>query len=249
MAIDVSYLQELGYSEEELRSYEQSWADGILEYLYDNQTYVLENMRSIQSDFDSDLLLKLPIFYPDAFVLPPTVFQANLEELRFVFPEEWPDIIETQFWGYDGFDSEYMNIKTVRDPVLYQPFLETVGTNQIKKIQKAVLSLCKPSSRIYKFIVMLGKDAGIDISAKDLSEDYLPILEEGKYEVTDNVAFLQQQGLSNSMTEEILTCNPLLLCGTETDLENSLIDAVGEPFPQIMEEMPIEQLEDTLFQI
>lgn len=249
MTTDLSFLVELGYSDDEIQSYRQSWADGILSYLSENQTYVLENMRFLQDDFDPDLLLKLPVFYPDAFVLPPTVFQANLEELRFVFPEEWPDIIETQFWGYDGFDSEYMNINTVRDPVLYQPFLETVGTNQIKKIQKAVLSLCKPSSRIYKFIVMLEKDAGIDISAEDLSEDYLPILEEGKYEVTDNVAFLQQQGLSNSMIEEILTCNPLLLCETETDLENSLMDAFGEPFPQIMEEMPIEQLEDTLFQI
>lgn len=249
MTTDLSYLKELGYSYDEIQSYQQSWADGILSFLSENQTYVLENMRFLQNDFDADLLLKLPVFYPEAFALAPQDFQRHLQKLQSAFQWDWKDIIENQFWGYDGADGKYMKGSIVFNQTLYEPFLETMGTNDEKKIAEALQSLQDPTSRIYKFIVMLRLDAGIDLTPQDFPEDCLLFLEVCKYELQSNVNFMQNKHLPESVLIEIFASNPMLLCGSELELEESLKSVFGDDYVQTMSELPIEQIDEMLLEI
>lgn len=249
MTADLFYLKELGYSDDEIQSYQQSWAEGILSYLSENQTYVLENMRFLQDDFEPDLLLKLPVFYPDAFVLYPQTFRKYLSLLKTEFPDGWVDIIEKQFWGYDGIAASEANGGNETDPVLYQPYLETIGTNREENVHKALDSLRHPSSRVYDFIDKLKTETGITLSAEDLPEEVLPDLEVAKYEVVDNVCFLQQQGISDCVIEEILICNPIMMCGSESELDDMLKSAFGKDYSKKLEEMTLEDIDETLVQL
>ena len=101
---DLSYLSDLGYEEDEIAEYIRSWNPGIIECLSFHTEYVKENLRLLQNSIDGDLLLTLPIFYTDSFVLPPKVFQNRLQKLIDAFPDNWYRIIELQFYGYEGTD-------------------------------------------------------------------------------------------------------------------------------------------------
>lgn len=247
MAVDTSYLLSLGYSEKDISEYEHQWAEGILEFLSANQTNVIENMRFLQQDFEPDLLLRLPVFYPDAFALEPQDFSKHVSALKTAFPYDWSDIIEGQFWGHDGVDIIYMRNDVVKNRILYQPFLETVGTNRESDVMEALHSLQSPSSRIYKFIVMLRKDTGLDLTAEDFPEETLMEMEQWKYEVVGNVRALQKKGVMESVIRTILWCNPMMLWCSTSYLDNVLRSSFGDNYVGTMEEMDSEQLEDALY--
>ena len=250
MAVDMSYLFSLGYTEEDLREYEASWADGIIAFLSANQANVIENMRFLRQDFESDLLLRLPVFYPDAFALEPQDFSKHVSALKAAFPYDWSDIIEGQFSGFDGMDGTYMTEDVVKNRILYQPFLETVGTNRESDVMEALRSLQAPSSRIYKFIVMLTKETGLDLAAEDFPEETLLDLEQAKYEVVDNVCALQKKGMTESVIRTILWCNPMMLWCSTSYLDNVLRSSFGDNYVETMEEkMNSGQLEDALYSI
>lgn len=96
------YLSELGYSREDIVSYICSWNKNIITDLVDCHENVTANMKYIEDDFDSELLLKLPVFYPETFVMDPQVFKKHFDILKTEFPDEYADIIEKQFWEDDG---------------------------------------------------------------------------------------------------------------------------------------------------
>ena len=73
--MSIHYLKKLGYSEKEIEKYDESWNENIISYLADNSDAVYENMNYLFKDFDKDLLLKLPVFYPETFALLPEVFR------------------------------------------------------------------------------------------------------------------------------------------------------------------------------
>ena len=249
MGCDVTYLRELGYTEEEIRAHEQAWAEGILEYLSDNRENVLENMRALRDGIDRRLLPKLTVYYPEAFVLPPARFRRHLSVLQAAFPDAWAEIIKKQFWADDGTDPVYMTAETVGDGVDSRPFLETVGADDARAVEEAVRSLKEPSTRVYKFIEMLRIDAGLDVTAEDIPEECLQDLEVGRYEVADCVAFLQVQNVPDAAIREILTCNPLLLFATEAELDERLRAAFGERYAETLESLSEEELENALYEM
>lgn len=247
MAIDTSYLFSLGYTEEDLREYESHWAKGILDFLSANQTNVVENMRFLQKDFEPDLLLRLPVFYPNAFAIEPQDFSKHISTLKTIFPDDWAIIIEDQFRSFEGTDGIYMTDDVVNNHILYQPFLETVGTNRESDVMEALHSLQAPSSRIYKFIVMLRQDTGLDLTAEDFPEETLLNLEQTKYEVVDNVRALQEKGMPESAIRTILWCNPMILWCSTSYLDNLLRSSFGDNYVEAMKEMDSEQLEDAVY--
>lgn len=236
------YLTDLGYTGEEIEAYEQTWATGILTCLSFHRYNVAENMRFLQPDVDRELLLKLPVFFPDSFALEPVVFKKRVGLLKKAFPDKWTDIIEWQFYAYDGTDAE-----AVSEPWLRLPFLEIVGMDSDDAAEKAVESLKHPGTRVYLFTSMLEKETGLPFSTDDFPETCLVELEEQRYQLADNVRFLMKRQLSEDLLRQILwLCPSPLLYDSEEELDGVLSEAFGDDYPTEMEEMPPEELQATL---
>lgn len=224
-----SYLTELGYSDSDIHSYSTAWNKGILDYLEENKAHVLENMRYLQPDFDKELLLKLPVFYPNAFVLSSDVFVQRFEILKNSFPDDYVDIVQKQFWGYDGYDA------AGGVPVLYEPFLGMLHEDE-ETVKTAVESLTNPASRQYEFIIMLQKDIGIDISTDDIPEEELLDLECGKWEVLANAKTLTELGLTKDLLAELLWHCPHVLTYSTAELKNVLSRKFGDAYIEVLNE-------------
>ncbi len=226
------YLKELGYSDSDIRSYSTAWNTGIMDYLQENKARVVENMRYLQTDFDKELLLKLPVFYPEAFVLSPDVFVQHFEILKKRFPDDYAEIIQKQFWSYDGYDARYVKESV---PVLYEPFLGMLHKDE-ETIKTAVESLGNLASRQYKFINMLRKDIGLDISTDDIPEDALLDLECGKWELMANAKALTEQGLNKELLSELLWHCPHILTYSTPELEDILSSRFGDTYIEVLNE-------------
>ena len=229
-----NYLLELGYSEKEVNSYTHKWNEGIISYIADYSANVMANMQYLKADFDADLLLKLPVFYPETFVMDPNEFKTYFDTLKSEFPNEYADIIEKQFWGYEGFDSVYITLDIIESESLYVPFLEIMSHDEAA-IQEAIVSLRNPSTRLYKFIVMLNK-AEIDISADDLSDGVLYDLEISKWEVLQNAEFLLEQEVDPEIIADMLWYCPYIMVGSVETLSEALIEQFGEEYAEVMRE-------------
>lgn len=222
-----SYLTELGYSDSDIYSYSIAWNTEVLDYLEENEAHVLENMRYLQPDFDKEFLLKLPFFYPNAFVLSPDVFVQRFEILKNSFPDDYVDIVQNQFGGHDGYDA------AGGVPVLYEPFLGMLHEDE-ETIKTAVESLTNLASRQYEFIIMLQKDIGLDVSTDDIPEDELLDLECGKWEVLKNAKTLTEQGLTKDLLAELLWHCPHVLTYSTAGLEDILSRKFGNDYIEML---------------
>ena len=229
------YLYELGYSEEQINGHLQRWNEGIISYLGENSDNVLENMKYISSYFDSSLLLKLSIFYSDTFVLSPHIFKERFDMLKNEFPQDFVDIVEKQFLGYDG-----SAMGAVDDDSLYIPYMASMSRGD-QQIYKAIESIKNPHTRMYEFIVMLEKYVGINVLPEDIGEDILLDLEVSKWEVVHNAEYLVEKGLAVEQIEDILCYCPFAMMGSTGELEMYLVEAVGDDYVDAINEMSNEE--------
>ena len=224
--MDLSYLYSLGYTEEKITNYSKYWAPEIIEYLAENSDYVAENMRYLQDDFEEDLLLKLPVFYPETFVLKPELFQERIRMLKDAFSYEWIDIIENQFWGYDGIPGTN-----------YKPIMRTLASYDDADIQDAIKQLKNPYDITFEFMVLLSKDAGLEISAANFFEEDLWWIESSKYEVLRNAKLLLEKGLTKELVEDIICSAPYLMMLSEMEVKSRLRDGFGEEYITTMQDL------------
>lgn len=230
---DYHYLAALGYSSSEINAYCLAWNKEILEYLLSNKEHVSKNMLYLQTDFDKDLLLKLPVFYPSSFALEPSVYIERFEKLKAAFPYDYAEIVKKQFFGYEGYDTVYVPHTKGTFSVLYEPFLEVLAIGE-ESVKDAVVSLSKPTSRHYKFLIMLQKDVGLNVSADDVQEEYLLDLECGKWEVLRNAENLIKRGLIKDLLQELLWhCPHILTCST-LELESALSNHFGDNYIEVL---------------
>lgn len=230
---DYHYLVDLGYSSSDVNAYCLAWNKGTLEYLLCNQENVSKNMLYLQTDFNKDLLLKLPVFYPSSFTLEPMVFIERFEKLKAVFPYDYAEIVEKQFWSYDGYDAVYITHAEGNSSVLYEPFLETLANGE-ESVKDAVASLTNPASRHYKFLIMLQKDIGLDVSADDIQEEYLLDLECGKWEVLRNAENLIKLGLTKDLLLELLWHCPYVFTYSTSEVESILSNHFGDNYVEVL---------------
>ena len=230
---DYHYLVDLGYSSSDINAYCLAWNKGILDYLSSNKEHVSKNMLYLQTAFNKDLLLKLPVFYPSSFALEPMVFIERFEKLKVAFPYDYAEIVEKQFWGYEGYDTVYVPHKEVANSVLYEPFLEVLA-NGDESVIDAVMSLTNPTSRHYKFLIMLQKNIGLDVSADDVQEEYLLDLECGKWKVLRNAENLIELGLAKDLLLELLWHCPHILTYSASELESVLSNYFGDNYIEVL---------------
>lgn len=230
---DYHYLVDLGYSSSDINAYCLAWDKGILDYLSCNKEYVSKNMLYLQNDFDKDLLLKMPVFYPSSFALQPAVFCKRFEMLKTALPDEYVQIVEKQFWSYDGYDAVYITHAEETSSVLYEPFLEVLANGE-ESVKDAVMSLTNPTSRHYKFLIMLQKNIGLDVSADDVQEEYLLDLECGKWEVLRNAENLIELGLTKDLLLELLWHCPHILTYSAPELESVLSNHFGDNYIEVL---------------
>ncbi len=207
---EFNYLIELGYTHEEVNDYFKSWAEGITSYLAENSGNVKKNMQYLlDSSIDKNLLLRLPVFYCDTFVLPPEDFKHGIELLKTAFPSDWTKIIEKQFWGYDGIKCTYKTSDDIPDFIAHEPYLQIMSTNTENALM-AIETLKHPASHIYSFFEMI-KQLNIDISVEDIYEDYLMDLEVLKYDLIENIKDYLEHGIDKEVIGQILHMNPFVL--------------------------------------
>lgn len=223
MEMNLEYLLRLGYSEQEVEEYSKEWNENIISYLAENSGKVEENMRYLQEALDRELLMKLPVFYPNAFTLAPNVFVERIGLLKQAFPDEWADIIEKQFWGYDGVVGTD-----------YQPVLAAIGSYDEKDIADAIAAIKNPGSHTYEFMSLLKKETGIEVSVDAVSDDLLLTLEMDKYMIVENAKAFVEKGFSNHLIEEVFWYSPLLMTCSVTEVERELIRVFGEDYVQVM---------------
>lgn len=204
-----TFLNELGYTEEEVESWKNDWNPYIVEYLGNNAKTVMKNMQFVKEDFEKELLLKFIIFYCDSFSMDSDKFSLYVTQLKEALPDEWRDILVEQFWGYEGY-GVYVGQNDI-DKILYEPFLETIASQDQEKIDKSIHSLVHPEERDYQFIIMLNKICGLNISTEDFDEDCLFSLERFKHEVVDCVKELLAVGVYEDAVMQIMWINPYLL--------------------------------------
>lgn len=235
--MELSYLQALGYSEKEIADYSKSWAQDIIEYLAENSDYVFKNMRYLQDDFSKDLLLKLPVFYPDTFAISPIRFKEKMTMLKNAFPDEWKKIIEQQFWAYSGIAES-----------TYEPILEVFGSNDDSALEKAIEQLKNPDTITFEFLVELSKEVGINVSPNDIlcDETYLWFLEESKNEIVTNAKYLIGKGLSKDTVEQIICSTPDLMMLPRLEVEAKLEEGFGENYITSMEDMELDTFYEKL---
>ena len=238
---DYSYLSDLGYSDDEIKSYLNGWAEGITGYLADNAAKVKQNMMYLQDSFSKDLLLKLSVIYCDTFVLSPSVFKERIDLLKSEFPDDWTTIVEQQFWGYDGFDSQFMKQSEIGSALAYQPYLETISTGY-ENAQMAIETLKHPATRIYKFFVILKKEFNFDISADEMEESFLLSLECFKYDLERNIRDYLEHGIDKDVICDILRLIPFALVNNSYD---TLVEKLNG-YPQKINDMDIDDVVDIL---
>ena len=224
-----AYLLELGYTEDEIAEYSRCWAEGILSYLADNSYHVLRNMSYIKEDLERELLLKLPVFYPETFVTNHESFKKYIDLIRRDLPD-YKELFVKQFWGYEGTDSIYATKEEISNEILYIPLLQVVGVGDEEQLHIAISSLKEPSQRLYKFIMMINKKLGMTLTAEDFPEDCLLDLEISKWEVLRNSEFLISEGLPEDIVCQFYWGCPLLLTCSVEGLHSTLQDEFGEDY-------------------
>lgn len=233
-----NYLLDLGYSTEEIEDYSNHWNPGIIEFLLENAENVSKNMSYLLSYFSKDFVLRLTIFYPDSFSISPECFQDRICALQQAFPEEWKEIIEKQFWGYNGIPGSN-----------YKPFLYTVGVYDDAVYKNAIEMLQNPERIVFEFMVLLSRDVGIEVLADSFFEDDLWNLECSKYEVVRNAKHLISEGLTLCMVEDMLYNAPYLMMLSEIEITERLKKAFGEEYIAEMKEMDDDSFLDKLEEI
>ena len=231
--MDLDYLKHLGYSQNEIQSYANSWNTNIILYLAENSDSVSENMNFIKKEFDKDLLLKLPIFYPDSFVLPPMYFRERMQLFKDSFPDDWVEIIEQQFWGYEG-----------RPGTNYRPIMMEMASSD--GLNKAIKQLENPEDITFEFMIMLSEGVGIELYADDFNDlELLLEMEVFKHEIIRNSKHLIGLGLSRDIVEGIIRNEPYLMMLSELEVVGRLRDKFGEDFINEMSKMD----EDSIYLI
>lgn len=236
--MDLEYLRELGYGTEEIEEYSRSCNDSAISYLAENKDSVLENMKYLRPFFNKELILKFLFFYKDAFTISPELFKKRIDLFRKSFPDDWTDIIEKQFWGYDGIYGSN-----------YQPFLDVLGSYKESDITHAIHQLENPNTITFEFIVLLKKAVGIELSADYFYEEWLLDLEVSKYEVLGNTKYLLDKGLSKEVVEDILTQAPFLMMLSELEVNKRLVEGFGENYVKTMQGMDLDTFTKKLEEI
>lgn len=224
--IELNYLKELGYSEDEISEYAKSWNNGIISYLAENSENVSRNMTYLMNELDKDILLKFPVFYSSTFTISPELFEERMMKLKSAFPDEWVDIIEKQFWGYDG-------IKGTD----YEPIMRSMGSYDDSDVEKAIEQFKNPQSITFEFIVLLSERIGISLSAEDFPEYSLLDLEVAKYEVVRNAEYLTEAGLPMELVKRVICNAPYLMMLSELEVQVRLSEGFGENFISRMQEL------------
>ncbi len=217
--MNLDYLNKLGYSDEEIEKYSHKWNNHIIEFLAENSEFVAANMEMLTTNFDKELLLKLPIFYSETFVSSPSLFESRINLLKNTFPDEWEEIIEKQFWGYDG----YIGTN-------YVPIMSILCSNDITDVEKSIVQLQNPSEIVFEFMILLSKKLSLNISTDGIIESLLWDLEVSKYEVEINAKFLVEKGLTNDLIEELIYNAPFLMMQSKLYVEKCLIKGFGEDY-------------------
>lgn len=233
------YLYELGYSEKYINDYLKKWNNDIISFLDEHSDSVLENIQYISSYFEPEILLKFPIFYPHTFVLKPSIFKERFEMLKNEFPQDFVDIVEKQFWGYEGFDSMYIKKNVVVDDIYYIPYMESMCRDN-QQVHKAIESIKNPCRRIYKFLIMLEQDFGINVLPEDI-EDMLLDLEVSKWEIEHNAKYLVEKGLAVETVKDILCHCPFIMMGSVNELEKTLVKTFGDNYVDTINKMLIDE--------
>lgn len=236
--MSIHYLKKLGYSEKEIEKYAESWNENIISYLADNSDAVYENMNYLFKDFDKDLLLKLPVFYPETFALLPEVFRKRMSLFKAEFPDEWNEIVEKQFYGYDEIPGTN-----------YEPIMKVMGSYDDTCIAKAIEQLKNPQEIVFEFLVLLSKHIGIELSASDFYEDYLLSLEEAKFELVRNAEYLIELGLPVEIVELVITNAPYLMMLSKGEVKSRLIKGFGEDFISKMQGLDEDAIVEVLEEV
>lgn len=236
--MDLEYLRELDYSTEEIEEYSQNWNDSIIRFLAENKDIVLENMKYLCPFFNKELILKFPVFYTDSFTISPKLFKERIDLFRKSFPDNWINIIEKQFWGYDGICGSN-----------YRPFLRVLGSYIDSDINDAIHQLKNPGTITFEFIVLLKKEVGIELSADCFFEEWLLEIEMSKYEVLRNAKYLLDKGLSRKVVEDLLTQTPFLMMLSELEVNKRLVDGFGENYIETMQETDLDIFMEILEEI
>lgn len=235
--MDVDYLKQFGYTEIELEQYLNSWNNNIILVLSDNKDTVLKNMQLIKNEFDKDLLIKFPVFYVDTFCLTHSIFKKRITIFKNTF-SNWKEIVIEQFYGCDEMsEAEY-------------PVLKAMGSYDIKIFYDSMNFLLPDNDKKYEFMVLLEKEAGIDINRNDFICDDLYSYEVNKHEIVKNAIMLVNEGFPKDIVKDMIANNIDIFCYSKDGLKAALIKAYGTDYrKRIKEESDSGRLADTIIRI
>lgn len=236
--MDVDYLKQLGYTEIELEQYLNNWNNNIILVLSNNKDTVLKNMQLIKNEFDKDLLIKLPIFYVDTFCMTHSIFQERLNILKSTL-SNWKEIVIEQFYGCDEMaEAEY------------QPVLKAMGSYDIKIFYDSLNFLSLDNDKKYEFMVLLEREAGIDINRNDFINDDLYSYEVNKHEIVENAIMLVNEGFPKDIIKDMIANNLDIFCYSKDGLKAALIKAYGIDYhKRIIEESDSGRLADSFIEL
>ncbi len=217
----LSFFTELGYKPEEVEELYGSCSRCISEYLEYNHLSVYENLKCIQGHIDKHLLLKMPILYPDAFCLKPTLFAKRINALKEVIPDDgWAGLLTKQVygcWGKNGYNRTN-----------YRPFLEVLALSD-EDVQNELDLLAHPDRIIFDFMEQL-KEVGIEVEHVILYNNLLWDLEVSRFQLVENAVALLGEGLDRFIIEDIIIYAPLMLTLPKTEVHERLIKGFGDDY-------------------
>lgn len=232
-----AFLGELGFSEKELSLYMLKCFDENFDFLADYSDNVILNLKYLQDSFNENLLLKFLIHYPQTFIMDPDLFKERFDLLKSEFPYSYDEIVEKQYWGYEGIDGTFGNGEDIPAPKWkFVPFLMSMAKDD-EHVQKAIESLKHPRTRIYKFVEIFNWQGELDITVEDIAdEDWLLDIEVYKWDILNNIEYLKKKKLPSDIIEDILYFCPHILMGSTMEVESVLVEHFGENYAQTMPE-------------
>lgn len=255
----LDYLSPL-FSETELRYISDGWNVSPLEkneskaVVYDNLKYLKECV----TDTDNETILKYAVFYWGAFVNP--AFKDRLNAL-IDRHDDWEEIVEKQFWTYDGFTvSTSDNAFHIATLLLYEqtigsvdgttpPIMQTIGWESDELFYEYLDLLDSPEKMHWSVLARLKKECGIAVEPEDIGFELMDFLdiEVSKNEILDSTIQLLQLGVNKDAMHTIIINSIHLLTNGYNYVYEVFRNELGDDFVDKINELnKNETLEEVL---
>jgi hypothetical protein len=235
------YLWKLGFSEETINHYMKRWFEENFDFLYNYKENVYLNLKCMQESFSENLLMKFLIHYPQTFIMDPVLFEERFNLIKTEFPDVYDEIIEGQYWGYDGIDGTFGG-ETPPEPAWNSiPYLMSMARKD-EDVKNAIESLKHPRTRVYRFVQDFDWQCEIDVTAEDIAdEDWLLDIERFRWDMVHNITSLKNKKMPKEIIEDIVYFCPHILMDAETQVESILVEHFGENYVETMQKKAEEE--------